>query len=308
MSVGRTIKLYLVDGVPGGLVTAEILNWTGHVITGPRSRLAELLVRPEAQQRTGVYFLVGPEEVLPQLYIGESDEIDQRLKTHGKPQANGGKDFWERVCVVTSKDGNLTKGHVKYLESSFLRLAQKAARAQLVNDKVPEYRNLPEADIADMEFFITQVQTLLPVLGMDFLRPTPKPQLAAGTEAGSKASPVFHGDVKKHGIKAKAQEIDGEFVVMEGSLTRKQWEGAASGYRALFEQLLTAGVISSTADGKYNVFTRNYAFGSASAAGAVVTGRSCNGLEHWVDPQTGLTYGNWRRSDIEDKPSVNDQS
>lgn len=294
MSVGRTIKLYLVDGAPGGLVTAEILNWTGHVITGPRSRLTDLVARPEAQQRTGVYFLVGPEEALPQVYIGESDEIDKRLEAHGKPQTKGGKDFWERVCVVISKDGNLTKGHVKYLESRFLQLAQQAARAQLVNDKMPEYRNLPEADIADMEFFITQVQTLLPVLGMDFLRPTPKPQAAAGGEAGAKASPVFHGDVKKHGIKAKAQEIDGEFVVMEGSLTRKQWEGAASGYRALFEQLLEAGVLAPTVDGKFNVFTRDYAFDSSSAAGAVVTGRSCNGLVHWVDPHSGLNYGAWR--------------
>lgn len=26
---GRQIKLFLVDGIPGGLTTAEITNWTG---------------------------------------------------------------------------------------------------------------------------------------------------------------------------------------------------------------------------------------------------------------------------------------
>jgi len=46
ISTGRTLKLFLVDGAPNGLLTAEIMNWTGHVITGPRSRLAELIQRP----------------------------------------------------------------------------------------------------------------------------------------------------------------------------------------------------------------------------------------------------------------------
>ena len=27
---GKQVRLYLVDGTPGGVVTAEIMNWTGH--------------------------------------------------------------------------------------------------------------------------------------------------------------------------------------------------------------------------------------------------------------------------------------
>lgn len=49
-SNGRTLKLFLVDGVPNGLLTAEIMNWTGDVITGPRSRLGELIQRPESRR------------------------------------------------------------------------------------------------------------------------------------------------------------------------------------------------------------------------------------------------------------------
>ena len=115
MSQGRSIRLFLVDGTPNGLLTAEIMNWTGHVLTGPRSKLAELVQRPECG-RTGVYFLVGaaPDNSLrPQVYIGESDDVAKRLKQHNRPEEQGGKDFWERVCLVTSKDQNLTKAHVK---------------------------------------------------------------------------------------------------------------------------------------------------------------------------------------------------
>ncbi|BCR22562.1 hypothetical protein KAM429_33480 [Aquipseudomonas alcaligenes] len=41
MSQGRSLRLFLVDGTPNGLLTAEIMNWTGLVLTGLRSKLAE---------------------------------------------------------------------------------------------------------------------------------------------------------------------------------------------------------------------------------------------------------------------------
>ena len=36
---GQTVKLFLVDGSAGGIVTAEIGNWTGHAVIAPRGRL-----------------------------------------------------------------------------------------------------------------------------------------------------------------------------------------------------------------------------------------------------------------------------
>ncbi|WP_280550702.1 hypothetical protein [Halomonas sp. 11-S5] len=41
MTQGRSIRLFLVDGTPNGLLSAEIMNWTGHVLTGPRSKLVQ---------------------------------------------------------------------------------------------------------------------------------------------------------------------------------------------------------------------------------------------------------------------------
>lgn len=105
MNQGRSIRLFLVDGTSNGLLTAEIMNWTGHVLTGPRSKLSELVQRPECA-RTGVYFLIGPDPDDPlrnRVYVGESDDVAQRLKQHNRSEDQGGKDFWERVCLVTSK-------------------------------------------------------------------------------------------------------------------------------------------------------------------------------------------------------------
>lgn len=316
MNAGRTLKVFLVDGVPSGLLTAEIMNWTGHVITGPRSRLSELIQRPEAR-RTGVYFLVGPDSgqgVGTQVYIGETDEVAQRLTSHNRPEqadGRGGKDFWEKVCVISSKDANLTKGHIKYLESQLINMAKLAGRCVLLNGTDPKYDNLPEADRSDMGFFLEQIQTLLPVLGFDFLRKVPQVVAPAPAFAGPSSvplqnidapriqdSPVFIGDVKKHEITARGQEINGEFVVFQGSKARSDWEGAEIAYTALYKELVRNGVLALTPDGRHREFTRDHAFSSPSAAASVVAGRSANGRTHWLTEGGGQTYAAWQEARV----------
>ena len=81
---GKQIKLFLVDGTPGGLTTAEITNWTGHVLSASRSDIADLLSREEAQH-TGAYLLLGDDEDAignTRCYIGEADVVADRLRDH----------------------------------------------------------------------------------------------------------------------------------------------------------------------------------------------------------------------------------
>lgn len=123
--------MFLVDGSAGGLTTAEITNWTGKVVCAPRSYLAELLRRSEAE-RTGAYVLLGddPDALGGQrCYIGEADVIGSRLRQHAGDQR--GKDFWTRVLIITSKDDNLTKAHGRYLEARLIRMAAQAGRSRL---------------------------------------------------------------------------------------------------------------------------------------------------------------------------------
>jgi|GEM_PF-4159903 len=58
---GKHIEVFLVEGVPGGITTAEIAGWTGHVLAGPRSDLGDILKRAEAK-RNGAHMLLGEEE------------------------------------------------------------------------------------------------------------------------------------------------------------------------------------------------------------------------------------------------------
>ena len=184
---GKTIRIFLADGEPTGILLAEISNWTGKVLVAPRSQLDQLSKREEVR-RTGVYLLVGPDPDDPSralAYIGEGDNVLKRLLRHNKSEA---KDFWERTVVIVSKDENLTKSHVRYLECRLIKLAQDAHRAKLTNDTAPDPTKLPEPDEADMEAFLAEVQMILPVLGFDFTQPKPTSNQASSAK---EKSPVF---------------------------------------------------------------------------------------------------------------------
>lgn len=302
---GRSIRLFLVDGAPSGLLTAEIMNWTGHVMTGPRSKLAELVRRPECG-RTGIYFLVGPDpdnDLLTRVYIGESDDVAGRLKQHNRPEAQGGKDFWERVCLVTSKDMNLTKAHAKFLESRLIAIAVGAGRCIVGNGTAHDYRALPESDLADMAYFLDQIRTVLPVLGFDFLHdPVQVPPTQKLTVPPT--SPTFQMELPRFGIEAQGEEVEGEFVVHRDSHARDQWVGTQGGYRALFEQLVASAVLVPDGDGRRR-FADDHAFRSPSAAASVVCGRAANGRAKWIVRNSTETYADWQQREVLDATPAN---
>lgn len=229
---GKTIRLYLVDGVPSGVLTAEIINWTGKVIVAPRSQLAVLASRDEVK-RTGVYALVGPDPEAPhrdRIYLGEGDNVLTRLAAHDKDES---KDFWTRTVVVISKDENLTKSHGRYLESRLISLSSLAGRAVATNGTNPPTNPLPEPDVADMEYFLEQIQMVLPVLGFPFLQPLPDySQLAATPSLGTRFV------MRDAGTDAHAVELNGEFVVLKGSTARKQGTKSWDSYKSLRDQLV----------------------------------------------------------------------
>ena len=66
-----TIKIFLAHGDPKRLRTAELSNWTGKAIAGPRSEFESVLAREESTS-SGVYFLTGvdSDSGKPAVYIG----------------------------------------------------------------------------------------------------------------------------------------------------------------------------------------------------------------------------------------------
>ena len=265
-----TIKIFLVHGDPKRLRTAELSNWTGKAVAGPRSEFDGVLSREESDS-SGVYFLTGaaPESGKPAIYVGEAENIRDRVKAHLE------KDFWNQIVFFTSKDENLTKAHIRYLEGKLIDLARKSGRAAVTNGQSSGAR-LPESDREDMEIFLEKINQLLPVLGVELLVP------AAAIAVGESEHKKLFCEIK--GIKAEGHLAPNGFVVIKGSqavLTERassqKWPWAMN----MRQRLKDEGVLEAKGDAL--VFTSDTEFTSPSSAAAVIHGGSANGLIAWKD-------------------------
>ena len=293
---GKSVRIFLVDGTPTGLLTAEIMNWTGHALVLPRSRLAEALKREEAG-RTGVYLLIGEDPENPSrqmIYVGEGDTVKIRIKSHATDDT---KDFWTHACIFTSKDKNLTKAHVRYLEGRLIELAESAERAKVSNHKGASVSSfLPESDTSDMEYFLAQIEVILPVVGIDALRPKARRSLLSATTERQAIASMNSGPLelelssKKHGYSAIALEDDGELTVLDGSQALANPTHARNDYAGLRQQLIDVGLLVQDQDNEnFLIFSAGVVFKSPSAAASVINGRNSNGRTEWIVKATGQT-------------------
>ncbi len=300
-ATGRSLELFYIDGHANGMLTAELDNWTGHVLMSPRIQLGEALKRAEPKC-TGVYLLLGEQDGEPLAYIGEGDDISKRLKSHDLT-----KDWWTSVVFITTAGNKLNKAHVRYLEARLYAKAKQIARVPLANGAVPSVPSLSEADIAKMESFLDNLLIVLPALRVDMFIEwarkviAPASAIKVGVSATELPSANFVLESKKHGLLAYAILQNGEFIVETGSTARLNWESKvmAHSYSSLHAELKRSGVLQ--IDGDHCVFTENCAFQSPSAAAAVVTGRPAAGTIEWKIKATGETYKQWETKRLLDE-------
>jgi len=283
--LGKSVRLYLADGNPKGIRTAEIMNWTGHVIAAPRTKIKTVKDREESS-RTGVYLLIGSAENtdLPEVYIGESDEVGKRLSEHLNSQS---KEFFTEVIFLTSKDKNLTKAHVRYLEGSLLKKARNAKQCKIMNSTFPKAERLPEADIADMEFFISQFEILLPVLGINFFR---KP--IQDNNFSEKEQNYFYIKETEKGLEGIAVEKDGDFILKANSKGLLR-ENSSFSKRLKLLRLQAFETNRAVKKNEHFILLDDIVFTSPSAASQFLYGTSRNGRIDWKHKATNMTYADW---------------
>lgn len=277
-----TIKLFLPQGDAKRLRVGEVSNWTGKALAAPRTELEDLLARDETES-SGVYFLLGVDVETGEnrAYIGEAEVIRDRLKQHKS------KDFWNAVVVFVSKDENLTKAHIRYLENRLLQEARAIGRYALENSNSSNPK-LPESDREDMEVYLSRIRQVLPVLGSDLLSPI------SGSVRPAHPQPQLVCKIKD--ALAKGRRTEGGFVVFaQSTAVQTVRPSAAAQYPntvALRQKLILDRTLTEK-NGLY-VFMKDVEFSSPSAAAAVVHGGSANGLTAWKD-ETGKTL-----KDLED--------
>ncbi len=141
-------------------MSCELSNWTGKAYKIPRIKIKDCSDRDDLVS-TGVYLLFGKDEDdSDQVYIGEAESIIKRLNQHLTQ-----KDFWHESIVFISKDDNLNKAHIKYLENKLYEIAKTANRYKIENNIIPAQSSISEPDRAEMEEFIENIKMLVNTLG-----------------------------------------------------------------------------------------------------------------------------------------------
>jgi hypothetical protein len=269
----KTIKLFLLDGEPNGRVVCEISNWTGKAYRIPRGKVKDCVNR-EDLAKTGVYILLGGRDMegeKPKAYIGEAENIFQRLKQH-----LGEKEFWNEAVVFLSKDENLNKAHIKYLEARLFSAAQNANRFNLTNGNKPPQPSLSESDQAEMEEFSDYIRLLTSTLGYRVFEPV----LDQSGNVEETSDQLFTLGQRQSEAEARGKRSPDGFVVLKGSTIKKTVSNSyPTGYFRLRKRLKEKGIIQDR-NGSW-VFSEDYLFSSPSTASSIVLGRSSNGLNEW---------------------------
>ena len=159
--MGKTVTTYLIDGDPKGTQYSFISNKICQMFVVPRSNLS-YLNEQEKLQKPAFYILIGEDETTkPQAYIGETENFKERVKDHDSKKA-----FWQKALIFVSKDEDMTKADVQYLEHKAIAEAKKANTFVLgENKQIPKAPNLPEHQRDAMDEFFEDIKFLASFMG-----------------------------------------------------------------------------------------------------------------------------------------------
>jgi hypothetical protein len=224
----------------------------------------------EEFSRPGVYLLLGPSPSgtnRQTVYIGQADAAQERLDNHLRH-----KEFWTHLILFSSKDTNLNKAHVQYLESRLIEIASRAKRVDLDNGNAPRVPALSEADRADADAFLDDMLTIYPILGVGAFEVVDQQPALVGPQLTLRGPEVV----------GNGRDMPEGFVVYQGSTARLDSVRSIHDYLSQQRrELITAGVLERRGEGL--IFTQDYRFNSPSTAAGVLLGRSANGRIEWKD-------------------------
>lgn len=150
----KTINLLLYEGNLSGVISIEDSGWnSGELYSAPRDSVNDLL-DTDACKKYGVYLLLSKDMV----YVGQSSDLAKRITQHTM-----GKDWWESVLILTTKDDSFTHSDIDFLESVLIDKARKIGKLDCDNKnkgnkpKVDKFREVYLGQYLDEALFLMQL-------------------------------------------------------------------------------------------------------------------------------------------------------
>jgi hypothetical protein len=278
--MARVITVILLDNNPEGLRLIEMDNWSGKAFVVPRTKLKDFKQRKNTQQ-PGLYFLFGEGDERPKAYIGQSENVVDRLFSH---DANREINEWNTALVFV---GKLDAALIKYLESVSLNLAKRANRYEVFNSATPKENKLSEAQKINVSDYFSRVCSITGLFGYKLFDEI----------VNRKSSVIYHfEDVKNKDGSGRGTILDtNEFIVFKGSLARiEQTKSFGGSGLHLRNKLIENGILKKINNKSY-IFIQDNIFSSPSAASNTIAGRSTNGWGAWRDEKGNTLDENLRK-------------
>lgn len=301
-NLGKTLKIYVMGSDPHALRTVELYNWTGLAFVGQRRHLKQVK-EIEKVSETGIYLLLSDdsdEGGLTDIYIGETDNFGKRLSDHN---GDSGKDWWNRFVVFVSKDLNLTKSHVRYLESELYKLAhQSITTLRTKNTSEPGGSRLPKSDESAMQEFLGNMLFVLESLGLTYFSRTQSDLISMITPISGTLTNGTSFQIslpKKFALQdggqpiATMQVVDGRYILKAGSYIRAEATESLQGhnYYDLWKKIIESELVSKIEGTSVVRAIKDIEFRAPSAAAAVVRGNQTNGRTEWKRLSDGKSLG-----------------
>jgi hypothetical protein len=267
MALGKTIKIFLIDGDSNGRMSCELSNWTGKAYKIPRINIKECSDRDDLNN-TGIYLLFGKDDEDNDLvYIGEAESVFSRLKQH-----LSGKEFWNEAIIFISKDDNLNKAHIKYLENRLHDIAVTSKRYKVENSIIPTQSSISESDRTEMEAFIGYVKILVNTLEHKVFDEKRNVKI-------QQKQNVFSIKAAR-GAEGQGEPTSDGFLIFKGSKAAYLITASLSPSLVKNRQkLIDTGLLVDKE--VYYEFMEDYIFSSPSYAAATLMGRNANGQTEW---------------------------
>lgn len=293
--VGRVVKIFITGKDPRSLRTVELDNWTGIAITGQPEFFKKAL-EDEVLSRSCVYLLIrsSADDDLPEIYCGESDDFSQRYTSSKFPIE------FDTFLIFTSKDDNLTRAHVKWLERELWSILKgNSGKALVANTNKPTGSNLPRGDVATMQTYLSNMIYVLEALGYDLFsvqeRTSASPSSARPleddiTDGHDLSLNLYSTLPRRLEDRAFLQYVNGAYTLMSGSkINARITDSLPANVRKLRQQLIDDGEL--VGRGEYLELMRDIPFSKPSPASALVKGRSSTGYMDWVRETDNMPLG-----------------
>lgn len=208
----KTINLLLEDGTLNGVISIEDSSWnSGELYSAPRESVDDLIAS-DACNKFGVYLLISEDKV----YVGQSSDLAKRIKQH-----KIGKDWWERVIILTTVSDTLNRSDIDYLESVLIEKATESNKLDCDNKNKGNKQKVTKFRKVELDQWLEEALLLMELIGVVVFS-------AKKTSVKKKQQSVFNtvSSSSKQSVEIRAKKYAKLFLEENGIIIDKDFSYA----------------------------------------------------------------------------------